>query len=148
MHEWAKNHKAALFVPIDEEQQQHVATILARYERLVDTRKNRSAADPFVIALAMAKGCTVVTAEAATGKADRPNIRTFAQASAFGVWGSWSFSASSGGDSDGPAARPPHCATPQPKPKTPGQGGVTCYVKSASMKTRPGMDDDGGRARA
>lgn len=56
MHEWAKNHKAALFVPIDEEQQQHVATILARYERLVDTRKNRSAADPFVIALAMANG--------------------------------------------------------------------------------------------
>ncbi len=52
----------------------HVATILAGYERLVDTRKNRSAADPFVIALAMANGCGVVTAEAATGKADRPNI--------------------------------------------------------------------------
>jgi len=74
VHEWAKKHKATLFVPIDEEQQRHVATILAGYERLVDTRKNRSAADPFVIALAMANGCGVVTAEAATGKADRPNI--------------------------------------------------------------------------
>jgi hypothetical protein len=59
---------------IDEEQQRHVSSILGKHERLVDTRKNRSAADPFVIALAMAQGCAVVTAEAATGKADRPNI--------------------------------------------------------------------------
>lgn len=74
VHEWAKARKAKMFVPIDEEQQQHVSSILGNHERLVDTRKNRSAADPFVIALAMAQECAVVTAEAATGKADRPNI--------------------------------------------------------------------------
>ncbi len=74
VHEWAKARKAKMFVPIDEEQQRHVSSILAKHERLVDTRKNRSAADPFVIALAMAEGCAVVTAEAATGKADRPHI--------------------------------------------------------------------------
>jgi hypothetical protein len=74
VHAWAKARKAKMFVPIDEEQQRHVSSILGKHERLVDTRKNRSAADPFVIALAMAQGCAVVTAEAATGKADRPNI--------------------------------------------------------------------------
>lgn len=74
VHGWAKKHKTAMFVPIDEEQQRHVARILAAYERLVDTRKNRSAADAFVIALAVAQGCAVVTAEAATGKPERPNI--------------------------------------------------------------------------
>jgi len=74
VHAWAKARKAKLFVAIDEEQQGHVSAILDKHERLVDTRKNRSAADPFVIALAIAKGCAVVTAEAATGKPERPNI--------------------------------------------------------------------------
>lgn len=74
VHAWVKARKAKMFVPIDEEQQRHVSSILGKHERLVDTRKNRSAADPFVIALAMAQGCAVVTAEATTGKADRPNI--------------------------------------------------------------------------
>jgi Domain of unknown function (DUF4411) len=74
VHAWAKEHKAKMFVPLDEKQQEHVAAILAAHERLVDTRKNRSAADPFVISLAMAERCTVVTAEAATGKPERPNI--------------------------------------------------------------------------
>ncbi len=55
VHAWAKARKAKMFVPIDEEQQRHVSSILSKHERLVDTRKNRSAADPFVIALAMAQ---------------------------------------------------------------------------------------------
>lgn len=74
VHAWAKARKGKLFVPIDEEQQGHVSAILEKHERLVDTRRNRSAADPFVIALAIAQGCAVLTAEAATGKPDRPNI--------------------------------------------------------------------------
>ena len=74
VYEWAKARKGSFVVAIDEEQQRHVATILSRYERLVDTRKNRSGADPFVIALAMAQDCAVVTAEVATGNAERPNI--------------------------------------------------------------------------
>lgn len=72
--EWAKKRKAKMFVPIDEQQQRHVSSILVKHERLVDTRKNRSAADPFVIALAMAQECAVVTAEATTGKPEKPNI--------------------------------------------------------------------------
>jgi hypothetical protein len=66
--------RTVMCAPIDEEQQQHVSSILSAHERLVDTRKNRSAADPFVIALAMAKGCVVVTAEGASNKPERPNI--------------------------------------------------------------------------
>jgi len=74
VHVWAKERKAKLFVPIDEEQQGHVSVILQKHERLVDTRTNRSAADPFVIAVAIAQGCAVVTAEAATRKPEKPNI--------------------------------------------------------------------------
>lgn len=80
VHKWAKAHKATLFVPIDEEQQRHVSAILVEHERLVDTRRNRSGADPFVIALAMSRGCAVLTAEAATGKTEKPNIPDVCQA--------------------------------------------------------------------
>ena len=74
IHKWAKGRKTAMFVPIDAEQQQHVSSMLGAYERLVDTRRNRSAVDPFVIAVAIAKRCAVVTAEGATNKPERPNI--------------------------------------------------------------------------
>jgi hypothetical protein len=74
VYAWVKARKDKIFVPINEQQQQHVSSILEKHERLVDTRRNRSAADPFVIALAMERECAVVTAEASTGKADRPNI--------------------------------------------------------------------------
>ena len=39
IHSWAKARKAVMFVPIDEEQQQHVSSILSAHERLVDTRE-------------------------------------------------------------------------------------------------------------
>lgn len=74
VHQWAKKRKAKMFVPIDAAQQEEVSSILAAHEKLVDTRKNRSAADPFVIALAKAQGCVVVTGEKPSGSADRPNI--------------------------------------------------------------------------
>ena len=51
-----------------------VAAILANHQRLVDTRKNRSQADPFVIALAQLHGFAVVTGERPTGRPDRPHI--------------------------------------------------------------------------
>ncbi len=71
---WAKKRKVRMFVPIDERQQREVLSVLSGHEKLVDTRKNRSAADPFVIALARVEGCAVVTGERATGSPDRPNI--------------------------------------------------------------------------
>jgi len=73
VYKWAKKHPA-MFMIVDEEIQRTVASILQLYPRLVDTRKNRSRADPFVIGLAQIKGCAVVTGETLTGKTAKPNI--------------------------------------------------------------------------
>ena len=48
--------------------------ILLSHDKLLDTRRGRSAADPFVIALAKVHRCTVVTGERPTGTPNRPNI--------------------------------------------------------------------------
>ena len=58
--------QATMFVEVDEGIQVLVHTILTAHPRLLDTRKSGSGADPFVIALAKARGCTVVTEEKAT----------------------------------------------------------------------------------
>ena len=71
--EWACR-QSRLFVPISAEIQPAVSMILESFEKLVDTRTNRSACDPFVIALARTARCSVVTGERATGRIDRPNI--------------------------------------------------------------------------
>jgi hypothetical protein len=74
VYAWAKERKDGLSVPIDDRIQPAVAAILEDFEKLLDTRKNRSAADPFVIALAQIEGCMVVTGEGTTGNLNRPNI--------------------------------------------------------------------------
>ena len=71
--EWARDQDG-FFVSIDARIQPAVSSILAAFQKLVDTRANRSAGDPFVIALAQTEKCTVVTGERATGQLDRPNI--------------------------------------------------------------------------
>ena len=73
VHAWARDQDG-LFLDLDEEIQVAVAEILADHPKLVDTRANRSAADPFVIALARLNRCAVVTGERLTGSLDRPNI--------------------------------------------------------------------------
>jgi len=70
---WARQ-RSDLFVAIDARIQIAVSEILASHERLLDTRANRSAADPFVIALAQIEQCAVVTGERATGSLTRPHI--------------------------------------------------------------------------
>ena len=70
---WAKE-RPVMFRPLDEKIQEVVTGILRDYPRLVDTRKSRSGADPFVIALGQIEGRAVVTYEGATNKIDRPNI--------------------------------------------------------------------------
>lgn len=72
-HEWVKTH-ASMIVSIDADVQSHLVEIMARYPRLVDSKKNRSVGDPWVIALAKARGMTVVTAEKATGVIAKPRI--------------------------------------------------------------------------
>jgi hypothetical protein len=73
VHGWALKRQH-LFVSIDEHIQVIVTKLLADHEKLLDTRAGRSAADPFVIALAQLQGCAVVTGERATHSLDRPNI--------------------------------------------------------------------------
>lgn len=65
-----------LFVDLDAAQQAAVAEILAAFPKLIDTRKGRSGADPFVIALARTQGIVVVTGENDDGTTDRPKIPT------------------------------------------------------------------------
>jgi hypothetical protein len=73
LHDWVKDRKQML-VPTDEAVQYRVIELLAVYPRLVDTLKNRSAADPFVVATAELCGAVVVTGEVLTGKMDKPRI--------------------------------------------------------------------------
>lgn len=73
VYAWARQ-RVDLFVPIDDRIQLAVTSILTTHERLLDTRANRSAADPFVIALAQVESCAVVTGERATGSSTRPHI--------------------------------------------------------------------------
>ena len=61
--------------PIDESMQIKVNEILREFPKLLDDRKGRSGADPWVIALAMIyQNCIVVTEEKPTYKKHRPNI--------------------------------------------------------------------------
>lgn len=73
IHDWLKKHKQAV-VPINEEIQKIVTELLKEHPRLVDTFRQRSQADPFVIATAEALGAVVVTGEKPRGKLDIPKI--------------------------------------------------------------------------
>jgi len=71
--QWLKA-RYSMVVAIDTEIQKRVTAILASHPRLVDTRRNRSSGDPFVIALAQSRNMSVVTGERASGVIARPNI--------------------------------------------------------------------------
>ncbi len=73
VYEWACHHRG-MFVPTDAKIQKAVRNILRDHKRLVDTRRNRSGADPFVIALASVEGLAVVTAENMSNSPQRPKI--------------------------------------------------------------------------
>ena len=73
VYAWAIQ-RSFMFVPIDVSVQNAVLEILKRFPRLVDTRKSRSGADPFVVGLALASGLTVVTYEKHSGTLEKPNI--------------------------------------------------------------------------
>lgn len=70
---WVKN-RPQMFIPINEEIQVAVNNIMTSYEGLVDERRNRSIADPFVIALAQIHSCKVVTGEIFSNNLSRPRI--------------------------------------------------------------------------
>jgi hypothetical protein len=67
--------EAARHLPALEDEIQASATeILAKFPELVNMRRSRSVADPFVIALARVQGLTVITAERASGSPQEPRI--------------------------------------------------------------------------
>jgi len=72
LHRWAKQ-RPDLFHPLDDDLQVAVAEILATFPTLVNSKRFRSQADPFVIGLARITGRTVVTEEYA-GSATNPRI--------------------------------------------------------------------------
>jgi uncharacterized protein DUF4411 len=71
--QWLKARRT-MVTALDTVIQQRVTSILAAHPRLVDTRKNRSSGDPFVIGFAQARGFSVVTGERPSGVLARPNI--------------------------------------------------------------------------
>jgi hypothetical protein len=72
LRQWAKL-QSGLFAQLDVQQIVEVQRIMKDFPRLVDTRKGRSRGDPFVIALAKVRNCTVVTGEAG-GTREKPKI--------------------------------------------------------------------------
>lgn len=73
VRDWARGQQG-LFVPVDKEQTDIVTQIQQKFDDLVDHRRRRSGADPFVVALAKVRGCTVVTLESKTGAGQKPKI--------------------------------------------------------------------------
>lgn len=74
VYHWIKERKSDLLTPISETIQQLVIEILDDHPRLVDDSKNRSIADPFVIATAIETHCLVVTGERPSGNLEKPRI--------------------------------------------------------------------------
>lgn len=72
LHRWMKHHKRML-VESDEGVQRAMIDVLEKYPKLVNPEKNRSTADPFVIAVARVHGAIVVTGEN-HGSATKPKI--------------------------------------------------------------------------
>jgi hypothetical protein len=75
IYKWAKDNEI-MFQDINDLEQQEVRDILRKYNDLIDFNKTTPDADPFVIALARHRGCTVVTQEKlrSTGRNKIPNV--------------------------------------------------------------------------
>lgn len=69
----AKKHKK-MFKDLDYEQQQQLRNILRDFPDLPDVDKMTPDADPLIIALAICKGCAVITSEKPANPGARPKI--------------------------------------------------------------------------
>jgi hypothetical protein len=73
--DWAKGRKDILCREIDEAVQAEVIRLMGKYPRLVDTKKGKSGADPFVMAHALAADPRlVVVSEERGGSENSPKI--------------------------------------------------------------------------
>jgi predicted nucleic acid-binding protein len=77
--DWTKSRKEA-FLKSDEKTQRLVRDILSKYAELVTGSKKTNGADPFVIALAKLKNCTLVTDESRSGVGQPPKIPNVCEA--------------------------------------------------------------------
>jgi predicted nucleic acid-binding protein len=71
-HTWVKEHKELIIRELTVEVQQAVKVVLVDHALLV--KNGRGTADPWVIALAMVEGATVVTKETPSGSPKKPRI--------------------------------------------------------------------------
>jgi len=72
LYSWL-DERPQMFVELEEDIQQDARVILAEFPLLTKQIEGRNPADPFVIALAKARGCTVITQEG-MGSPSRPRI--------------------------------------------------------------------------
>lgn len=70
--EWAEKHDE-IFLPLDEAVQKKAMEILEHHD-MIDLKRRKSGADPFVVATAIVNSCSVVTEEKASGDGGKPKI--------------------------------------------------------------------------
>lgn len=73
LYQWAKS-QSGLFVTHDLNIQKRVKKILSNFPGLIDLKKNKSGADPFVVAHAYENRFTVITEEKKSSNPDKPKI--------------------------------------------------------------------------
>ncbi|MEH6784403.1 MAG: DUF4411 family protein [Alcanivorax jadensis] len=71
--QWA-NEQGHIFFPLSENIQVRAVEILSSHAGILDLKKNKSSADPFVIAAAIENSCAVVTEEKASNSPIRYKI--------------------------------------------------------------------------
>lgn len=71
--QWA-NEQGHIFFPLSENIQARTVEILSSHAGILDLKKNKSSADPFVIATAIESSCAVVTEEKASNSPIRYKI--------------------------------------------------------------------------
>jgi Domain of unknown function (DUF4411) len=70
---WARQQEG-LFQPLDETVQVAVQEVMSQFPGLVDIQRQRSTADPFVVALAKVRKATVLTQEVYSHRPEKPKI--------------------------------------------------------------------------
>jgi hypothetical protein len=73
VYDWARL-RPGMFVPLYEDIQRAVKAMMKRFPRIIDSRRNRSGSDPWVIALAQVENLTVITLEGRTSSLEKPRI--------------------------------------------------------------------------
>lgn len=73
VYKWALKRKN-MFISTNENIQLAVRSVLHDHWKLIDERKSRSGADPFVVALARIEACPVITGERVSNSSKRPHI--------------------------------------------------------------------------